>query len=121
VAFLLDSKVDHGGEYLPRIECVSFLVHEHSPGVWVFSCSKWVRVLKAVVPSQEKELWVVRAKVVSIEGGLHHPSPEPRNGVGVHWCEALDIAEPVVPWYDPRFFNNFRGWRMWAIVEIRGW
>jgi hypothetical protein len=48
IPFLLDGEVDHRGEHLCRVEGISFLLHENPSRVWVFSCSEWTRVLKAI-------------------------------------------------------------------------
>jgi hypothetical protein len=78
-------------------------------------------VAGAVASPRQEEFRVVREEVVPIEGGLHHPSSQSQDGIRVLQCQAFDIAVPVVSQYDSGFFHNFRGWCVWAVVEIWGW
>jgi hypothetical protein len=121
VSFLLDGEVDHRHKSLSRKEGVPLFAREDSSGVRVFSCSEGARVTGAVASPREQELWVVWEEVISVEGGVNRAPPQSRDGVVMLWGHSFDTTMPVMPGYDSEFFDDFRGWRMWAIVEVWRW
>jgi hypothetical protein len=121
VSFLSDGEIDHRCEGLPGEEGICLLAGEDSSGVGIFSCPEGTRVTGAVTSPRKEELWVVREEVIPVERGVDRAPPQSWDGIVMLWGHPFDATMPVRSGHDSEFFDDFRGRRAWAVVEVWRW
>jgi hypothetical protein len=121
VSLLSDSEVDHQGKHHSREEGVCLFTGEDLSGVGVLPRPEWVQMTGTVASLQQEEFGIVREEVVSVEGGFHQSSSQSGNGVIVLWRQPFNVSMPVISGYNPKFFHDFRGQRVWTVVKVWRW